>query len=147
MKALEKLLWSIAFPGFGQLLNRKYVKGILLLSLEILVNTKSNFNAAIISSFHGNIDKSIDQINFNWLMFYPCLYFFAMWDAVRDASGDENPSYSFLPFVFSAFFVTVGLIYSTEIKIFGVLVGPIFLPMLFVAPGALVGFVIKKIIK
>lgn len=145
--SLEKLLWSIALPGFGQLLNRKYVKGILFISLEILVNIQSNFNAAIISSFQGNIDTSIAQINFNWLMFYPCLYFFAMWDAVRDASGDENhPPYSFLPFVFTAYFVTVGLIYSTEIKIFGVLVGPIFLPMLFVAPGVLVGVVIKKII-
>lgn len=73
---LEKLLWSIALPGFGQILNKKYLKGILLIFLEFLVNIQANFNEAIISSFHGNIDTSIEIINFQWLLFYPCLYFF-----------------------------------------------------------------------
>jgi hypothetical protein len=145
--AFEKLLWSIAFPGFGQLLNQKYVKGILLISLEILVNIQSNFNEAIISSFHGNTWTSIEQLNFKWLMFYPCLYFFSMWDAVKDANrGKENSSLLYLPFVFAAYFVTVGLIYSTDITIFGILFGPVFLPMLFVIPGVFTGLIVKKII-
>lgn len=145
--AIEKLLWSIAFPGFGQLLNQKYVKGILLIFLEFIVNIQSNFNEAIISSFHGNIKTSIEQIDFQWLMFYPCLYFFSMWDAVNDANGDgKNSPLLFLPFVFAAYFVTIGLIYSTEIKIFGILIGPIFLPMLFVIPGVIIGLLIKKFV-
>jgi len=145
--AYEKLLWSIALPGFGQILNQKYVKGILFIFLELIVNIQSNFNEAIISSFHGNIEISIVQINFGWLMFYPCLYFFSMWDAVKDANGDEEKSpFLFLPFVFAAYFVTVGLIYSTKVKLFGILLGPIFLPMLFVIPGVLIGLVIKKLI-
>ncbi|PFN76537.1 hypothetical protein COJ85_32610 [Bacillus sp. AFS076308] len=145
--AIEKLLWSIALPGFGQLLNQKYVKGILLIFLELLVNIQSNFNKAIILSFHGNTYTSIDQINFKWLMFYPCLYFFSMWDAIKDANeGGENSPFLFLPFVFAAYFVTIGLIYSTDIKIFGVLFGPIFLPMLFVIPGVIIGLFVKKII-
>ncbi|GHI01356.1 hypothetical protein [Neobacillus kokaensis] len=143
----EKLLWSIALPGFGQLLNQKYVKGILLISLEFLVNIQSNFNKAIISSFLGNIDTSIEQIDFQWLMFYPCLYFFSMWDAVKDANGkNEATPFLFLPFVFAAYFVTLGLIYSTKVKLFGILLGPIFLPMLFVIPGILIGLIIKKFI-
>ncbi|PGY03287.1 hypothetical protein [Bacillus sp. AFS031507] len=145
--AFEKILWSIALPGFGQILNRKYIKGILFIFLEFLVNIQSNFNEAIISSFHGNIDTSIEVINFKWLMFYPCLYFFSMWDAVKDANGeDEFSPLLFLPFVFSAYFVTVGLIYSTKIKLFGISLGPVFLPMLFVIPGVLIGLVIKKLI-
>jgi hypothetical protein len=145
--AFEKLLWSIALPGFGQILNQKYIKGILFILLEFLVNIKSNFNEAIISSFQGSIDTSIVQIDYRWLMFYPCLYFFSMWDAVKDANGKEEITpLLFLPFVFSAYFVTVGLIFSTKIKIFGILLGPIFLPMLFVIPGVLIGLGIKKLI-
>jgi hypothetical protein len=30
-----------------------------------------------------------------------------MWDAVKDAGGEKDP-YSFLPYVFTTFFVTVG---------------------------------------
>ncbi|PLS06679.1 hypothetical protein [Neobacillus cucumis] len=145
--AIEKLLWSIAFPGFGQLLNQKYLKGILFISIEFIVNIQANFNEAIISSFHGNIDTSLEQIDFKWLMFYPCLYFFSMWDAVKDANGGgEKSPFLFLPFVFAAYFVTIGLIYSNDIKIFGILLGPIFLPILFVIPGLIIGLVVKKFI-
>jgi len=75
---MEKLLWSIAFPGFGQLLNKKYFKGTLLIFLEILVNVLGNLNEVIILSFQGNIEMAIDQANYQWIMFYPCIYFFAM---------------------------------------------------------------------
>jgi hypothetical protein len=78
-------------------------------------------------------------------MFYPRLYFFSMWDAVKDAGGGKD-SISFLPYVLTAFFVTVGLIFSSNLMIFGVLLGPVWLPMLFVFPGIAFGIIIKKII-
>ncbi|WP_342047074.1 hypothetical protein [Bacillus sp. OTU530] len=118
----------------------------MFISIEFLVNIQANFNEAILSSFHGNIDNSIEKINFNWLMFYPCLYFFSMWDAVKDANGEENSPFLFLPFVFAAYFVTIGLIYSTKITILVLFLGPIFLPMLFVIPGVLIGLIVKKVI-
>ncbi|MBM7585439.1 hypothetical protein JOC86_001981 [Bacillus pakistanensis] len=142
---MEKLLWSIAFPGFGQLLNGRYIKGIMIIALEILINVQANFNTAIIASFQGDISKAIQETNDQWLMFYPCLYFFAIWDAYKDAGGGENP-YSFLPFVFGAYFVTVGLIFSSNLKLFGVLVGPVWLPMLFSIPGIGVGLLLKETI-
>ncbi|MDQ0245062.1 hypothetical protein J2S09_002638 [Bacillus fengqiuensis] len=70
---------------------------------------------------------------------------FSMWDAVKDAGGEKKP-YSFLPYVFAAFFVTVGLIFSSNLTIFGVLLGPVWLPMLFVFPGIIIGFIIREII-
>lgn len=146
MDAKEALFWSIALPGFGQLLNGKWLKGVLFVALEFLINAQANFNEAIISSFHGNIDLAIQQTNFQWLMFYPCLYFFAMWDAFKDAGGGKK-RHSFLPFVFAAYFVTVGLIFSTELKIFGVLLGPVLLPMLFVIPGVGVGLLLQMFFK
>ncbi len=129
--------------SLGQLLNGKYVKGIVLLVLEFLINIQANFNVAIISSFQGDISTAIQETDYQWLMFYPCLYFFAICDALKD-EGRGTKSYSFLPFVFSAYFLTVGLIYSSNLKIFGVLLlGPVFLPILFLIPGISIGLFIK----
>src|SRR5699024_11039626 len=96
MDAMEKLLWSIALPGFGQLLNGKYIKGIVFIFLEFLVNVQGNLNKVIFLSFHGEIEQAIQQADYQWIMFYPCLYFFAIWDAFKDAGGGKKP-YSFLP--------------------------------------------------
>ncbi|MFS0614134.1 hypothetical protein [Lederbergia ruris] len=145
MDAKEKLFWSIALPGFGQLLNKKYVKGLVFILLEFIINVKARFNDMIIASFHGDIQKAIEQADFQWLLFYPCLYFFAMWDAYKDGGGGKEP-YSFMPFVFSAYFVTVGTIFSTKMTIFGVLPGPIWLPIMSVIPGVLTGLLLKKIL-
>jgi hypothetical protein len=142
---LEVVLWSIAFPGFGQLLNRQLIKGILFILLELLINTSSHFNQGIMLSFLGEIDAAIKTVEFGWLMFYPCIYMFAMYDAYKNADGPAPPL-SFLPFVFGAYFVTVGLMYSPKLKLFGVLFGPIWLPMLSLIPGLLTGFLIRYII-
>ncbi len=145
MKAIEQLLWSIALPGFGQFLNRKYFKGTVLIFLEFLINVQSGFNEAIRLSFLGENAEAVKVIDFQWLMFYPCLYFFAMWDAYKDAGGGQSP-YSFLPFVFSAYFVTVGLMYSAHVTIFGIFFGPIWLPILSVIPGVFTGLLIKSLL-
>jgi hypothetical protein len=139
---LEAILWSIALPGFAQLLNRKFVKGIVFIFLEFLVNVNSHFNMAILHSFRGNIREAIEATNYQWLMFYPCLYMFSMWDAYKDAEG-ETPPYSYLPFVFGAYFVTIGLIYSPSLKLGQILFGPVWLPILSLIPGLLVGNFIK----
>ncbi|MET3291015.1 UNVERIFIED_CONTAM: hypothetical protein ABID98_003585 [Brevibacillus sp. OAP136] len=125
---VEVLLWSIALPGFGQILNGKFFKGLLLIGLEFLINVQSNLNEVIISSFHGEIEKAINQTNYQWLMFYPCIYMFSMWDAYKDAGGASTP-YSVVPFAFTAYFGTIGIIYSRDVLggiwfgIFGAFVG------------------------
>jgi hypothetical protein len=145
VKAIERLLWSIALPGFGQFLNQKYIKGIIIMILEFFINVQSNFNEAIRLSFLGKINEAVSVVNYQWLMFYPCLYFFAMWDAYKDTGGGKSP-YAFLPFVFSAYFVTIGLMYSTELTIFAIFFGPIWLPILSVIPGVVVVLIIKELL-
>lgn len=139
---LEAILWSIALPGFAQLLNRKFVKGIVFISLEFLINVNSHFNIVILHSFQGNIREAIEATNYQWLMFYPCLYMFAMWDAYKDAQG-ETPPFSYLPFVFGAYFVTIGLLFSSSLKLGQILLGPVWLPILSLIPGLLAGNFIK----
>jgi hypothetical protein len=110
----EVFLWSIALPGFGQILNGKFLKGLLLVLLEFIINVQSNLNELIISSFHGEIEKTINQTHYQWLMFYPCVYMFAIWDAYKDAGGGTSP-YAVVPFVFGAYFGTVGIIFSRDL--------------------------------
>lgn len=141
---IEVLLWSIALPGFGQFLNGKIVKGIVFILLEIIINVQSRFNELILLSFHGETEKALEMTNYQWLMFYPCMYFYAMWDAYKDAGGAKH-KLSFLPYVFSAYFVTVGLIFASKASIFGYVLGPVWLPMLFVIPGIIVGNILIQI--
>jgi len=142
---VEVLLWSVALPGFGQIINRKYVKGVALLGLEFLINLQSNFNVVIQLSFKGQIDKAISLTNYQWLMFYPCLYLFSIWDAYRDAGGGDSP-YAYLPFVIPAYFTTVGLIYSPKLELFGNLWGPVWLPILFCGVGCSLGLMLKALL-
>lgn len=138
----EKWLWSIALPGFAQILNGKLIKGIVLISLEFLINVQAHLNLVVIESFHGNMGKAIELADYQWLMFYPCIYMFAVWDGYRDAEGGTS-SFSFLPFVFAAFLSTIGVIYSSTLRIFGFMLGPIFSPILLLLTGAIVGWIIK----
>ncbi|MCR2820957.1 hypothetical protein [Lederbergia panacisoli] len=133
----EALLWSIALPGFGQYLNGKLFKGTVLLLLEVIINVQANFNEIIILSFLGEIEEGIMQANYQWLMFYPCLYFFAMWDAWKDA-GERKEKFTFFPFLFTGYFVTLGCIFSSTFRLVGVLLGPVWLPLICVMPGFVV---------
>jgi TM2 domain-containing membrane protein YozV len=143
INALEKLLWSIAIPGFGQLLNKKYFKGIILIALEFLINTKANINTIIVSSFYGQTELAVQQANYQWLMFYPCVYMYSIWDAFRDGREKESPLL-YLPFALAAYAETAGVIYSKTFRINGVLLGPIFLPMICIFIGLGVGFIIRS---
>lgn len=141
---IEKLLWSIALPGFGQFLNRKYFKGLTLILLEFIVNIKANLNMIIIYSFNGKIMTSIEVTDYQWLMFYPCLYMFGMWDAYKD--GGSTTPYAYLPFALGAFLGTVGIMYSAQLKLYGLLLGPVWLSMLFAFLGIAIGIVLYKLI-
>jgi hypothetical protein len=139
---LEAVLWSIAFPGFPQLLAGKYVRGIIFVGLEFGINVISRFNEGIMLSFLGKTKKAAEIVDYQWLMFYPCLYMFSLWDAYKMTSS-EKEKYTYLPFVFSAYSVTIGLTYSPKIFIGSVFLGPVFAPMLFLLPGLAAGFLLR----
>ena len=138
LSRLEAVLWSIAFPGFSQLLTGQLFQRYTICCLEVIVNVMARFNHAIMFSFLGEIQKADSVLNYQWLMFYPCVYMFSMWDGYRTAMPDKE-KYSYLPFVFGAYFVTVGLMVSPKVTLYKVHPGPVFLPMMFLIPGLLMG--------
>lgn len=140
---LEKALWSMAIPGFGQFLNKKHFKGIVLVFLEFIINVKANINTAIVLSFLGRTEQAVEASNYQWLMFYPCVYLYSIWDAYRDGSEEKEKPLLFIPFVAAAYMETIGVIYSQFFRINGILIGPIFLPMICIFIGLGIGFIIR----
>ncbi|MEN6462987.1 MAG: hypothetical protein ABFC94_16670 [Syntrophomonas sp.] len=128
------LLWSLAIPGFGQIYNKDYLVGVLLVALEFLINTRANLNLIIFYSFRGQFWLAGQSANLQWLLFYPCVYSFAAWHAYTQAlqnNRDENrnpvevqiPSFTG-QFIGAAAGGTLGVIYSYYIgPILGGLVG------------------------
>lgn len=143
---IEKALWSIAIPGFGQLLNKQYFKGTLLILLEFVINIKANINTAIVLSFLGKTKQAVETSNYQWLLFYPCVYLYSIWDAYRYGSDEKEKPLLFLPFVIAAYTETVGVIYSKVFTINKVLLGPIFLPLVCIFLGLGIGFIIRHVI-
>lgn len=142
---LESLFWCIAFPGFGQILNGHYFKGTILIVLEFVINMRARLNTTIIDSFQGQIQLAIEHADYQWLMFYPCVYMFGIWDAYKYAGGGKSPNATY-PFVFCAFFATVGVMFSANLLIAGMLLGPVWLPMLFALIGVFFGLGIKLLL-
>jgi hypothetical protein len=78
-------VWSVVLPGFGQLYNKDYIIGFVLLGFEFLINLNSNLNLALVYSFTGDFAQAHNVIDYSWGMFYPSLYAFSIWQAINAA--------------------------------------------------------------
>ncbi|KMM36139.1 hypothetical protein [Guptibacillus hwajinpoensis] len=144
----EVLLWSIAFPGFGQIINKMYIRGAFFILLEFVINVKSSLNMNILYSFQGKANEAVLVTNYEWAMFYPCVYMFAIYESFLRAiekSGQNPPVFLTLPFVTGAYFSTVGVIYSNTIP-YRFWIPPTFIPILGIAVGVAVGFFVRFIL-
>ncbi|UOR12628.1 DUF5683 domain-containing protein [Halobacillus amylolyticus] len=84
---ISALLWSMAFPGLGQLYNKEYVIGLVFIGLEVYFNLMSNINMSLIYTFKWELHKALAVANIKWGLFYPSIYAFAMWDAFNKAKN------------------------------------------------------------
>lgn len=80
--------WSAAWlsaliPGFGHIHLGMHIKGLILISLEIMLNTLGNVNLAILYTFTLQFHKVHEVINYNWALVYAAIYIFAIWDSYR----------------------------------------------------------------
>lgn len=77
--------WSILLSGFGHLYNRKAFKGLIILGWAVAIIIFSKINIAIVYTFNGQFDMAREAVDYQWLLFFPSIYIFAMWDAYNDA--------------------------------------------------------------
>ncbi|MFC0522867.1 hypothetical protein ACFFGV_04585 [Pontibacillus salicampi] len=75
--------WSAALPGMGHIHLGHYLKGLLLVSGEIVLNTLSHLNTAIFFSMTGQFQAVHEVVNYNWLILYSSFFVFAIWDSYR----------------------------------------------------------------
>lgn len=141
---LAAAMWSVAIPGFGQLYNRKFAKGLVLIILEFLINVNSHLNMAIFYSWLFDIPRAQEVIDYQWLLFYPCVYVFAIFDAYHDCCilvGRNYPPLLLLPFFATCFLGTVGIVLSSGAVHFLLLerVGPIFFGVILLLAGLGIG--------
>ena len=128
-----------------------YLIGVLLVALEFIINVKAGLNLSILYSFRGQLQNAIDVTNFQWLLFYPCVYAYSVWQAYNRATeinrgrsqAEEgrvfaNTQYNGL-FIGFAMGGTLGVIYICRI-------GPIFGGILGGLIGGLTGSVIERLV-
>ncbi|MCA0173354.1 hypothetical protein [Bacillus sp. RAR_GA_16] len=140
---LEVLLWSIAFPGFGQIINKMYIRGAFFIVLEFVINVNANLNMNILYSFQWKSAQAIEATNYEWAMFYPCVYLFAIYESYLSAlekSGQEVRAFLALPFVGGAYFSTIGVIFST---IRSMVLPPTFVAILGIVLGVGIGGLLR----
>ena len=82
---LAAALWSVAFPGLGQIYNRDYIVGFAVLVGELIINIMAKLNLAIFYAFTGNFQLSVQVIDYQWGLFYPSLYAYSIWSAYNRA--------------------------------------------------------------
>ncbi len=146
---LEVLLWSVAFPGFGQIINKTYIRGALFIILEFIINVNANLNMNIVYSFQGKSEQAISVTNYEWAMFYPCVYMFGMYESYLCAiekTGKEPEDYLSLPFIGGAYFSTVGVIFSNINPDF-ILIPPTFIAIGGIILGILIGVGVRRLLR
>lgn len=79
------LAWSALLTGFGHLYNMKIFKAGILLGWAVAIIFLANINSAIAATFTGNFHRVEEIINYQWLLFFPSIYVFALWDSYNDA--------------------------------------------------------------
>lgn len=87
------LIWSALLTGFGHIYNMKLLKALILLGWTVAIIAMSHINSAIIATLTGQFQQVDAIVNYQWLLFFPSIYLFAMWDAYND-SVEMNKAFS-----------------------------------------------------
>ncbi|MCM3586716.1 hypothetical protein M3182_13330 [Mesobacillus maritimus] len=109
-------LLSFVIPGFGQIYNKQFAKGITLLVIENIINKLANINLALMLSLNGHAREALSTVHFDHALFYPGFFALATFDAVLFAENDLNKNGAFW-FVISGLVGTMGIIYSNNLPI------------------------------
>ncbi|WP_394237454.1 hypothetical protein [Niallia oryzisoli] len=124
-------LFSMLMPGFGQIYNGQFLKGIIFVVIEHLDNIIGNINRAIQLDFNGFHQKALEVVVYDGMMFYPGFYVYAIWDAWYFAKKGADKTKTAIPFVIAGYLGEMGAIYSSRLPVPTLTVGLLMIvPML-----------------
>jgi hypothetical protein len=145
-KKVEAVAWNLFFPGLAQItVTKRLGKGVFFFLLILLININARINEIVILSLKGETQRAVGVTDYQWLLFYSCLYFFALWEGYRECGG-INEQYAFIPFVFSGYMTTIGIVFSPSIHLSGFLLGPLWLPVIVAVISFLIGMLLRTIL-
>jgi hypothetical protein len=75
--------WSTLLPGFGYIIMGSYIKGFLLISWELLINTEAHINTAILYSFTGRFDLAKQVLDVRWMLLYIAIWVYGVWGSYQ----------------------------------------------------------------
>lgn len=110
-------LFSMLMPGFGQIYNHQFLKGVFLLAVEHYDNVFGKINTAIHLDFNGFHQKALEAANFQYVLFYPGFYAYTIWDAWYHAKPNANKTTSAIPFFIGGILGEFGAIFATRFYI------------------------------
>ncbi|WP_442599753.1 hypothetical protein [Neobacillus sp. D3-1R] len=84
--------FSFSYPGFGHLLQHRYLSAFILILWELFINNYAKINTGIYYSLIGDFDKAKDILEERWLMLYVGIYMLGIWDSFR-TTVDMNKQY------------------------------------------------------
>src|SRR5690606_26020174 len=82
------VVWSMLTPGLGQLYSGSTIVGSLVLAWWIYVTYKANAILIWFYSFLGDFSKATAIVDWQWFLFLPSMYAFAIYQAYT--SLNEN---------------------------------------------------------
>lgn len=131
-------LFSILMPGCGQMYNKQFGKGFILLIIEHFDNIGAKINQAIYLDFNGFFQEALEVTNYEYLLFYPGFYVYTVWDAWYYAKEGADKTRSAIPYIIGGFLGVMGAIFSKKIPIPTLTIG------LFMIIPMLIGMVIFR---
>ncbi|WP_248924686.1 hypothetical protein [Paenibacillus hamazuiensis] len=73
--------WSMTVPSLGQLYIHRIVSAVFTLVITLLIVINSNFIEGLHYFFMGDFRKSGEIVGAQWLLYFPSIYFFGIYDA------------------------------------------------------------------
>ncbi|WP_309123133.1 hypothetical protein [Paenibacillus sp.] len=112
MRRIYAAVFAIIMPGLGQIYNGQILKGFAYLIIEHVVNTLARINQSIYLDFNGLHAEALQNVNYQFALFYPGIYIIGILDAYRNAVKDVPPAPAVDPYFIAAGFLgTVSVIY------------------------------------
>lgn len=78
-------LWSGAFAGMGHLYTHRIITGFILMGWYVAVVLMSKMGDLMIYTIFGPYDHIPQLVNYEWLLFFPSIYLYSMYDAYNHA--------------------------------------------------------------
>lgn len=107
---LMALFLSIFLGGAGHFYNNKPIKAVMLMGWHLAIWLNAGLNRALLATLQGDWQAAHSLIDYQWLLFWPSMHLFNIWNAwddsvelnkladeslevwLRDVTGQEPPN-------------------------------------------------------